>query len=56
MDLTIRGWLDEAKRCIAALDAELIAVCNFAPNGRDRSWLVAHGERKLGKVYHGRIK
>lgn len=47
MDLTIKGWLDEAKRCIAALDAELIAVCNFAPNGRDRSWLVAHGERKV---------
>lgn len=40
--MKIGDWLRDAKTRIDTLDAELIAVHNFAPNGCDRSWLVAH--------------
>ncbi len=45
--MDIKTWLDEAKTRIDALDAELIAVYNFAPNGRDRSWLMAHLDEQI---------
>lgn len=38
-----------AREKIDALDAELIAVYNFAPDERDRSWLVAHAEDKVAR-------
>lgn len=42
--VTVKTWLERAKTQIDALDAELIAMFSFAPEGADRSWLVAHGE------------
>lgn len=48
--MTVAEWLKEAKKSIPALDAELIALTNFAPEGADRSWLVAHGDLSLGDV------
>lgn len=42
--MKIDSWLKQAKKRIEALDAELIAVEVFAPQGADRSWLAAHGE------------
>lgn len=42
ISMKIGDWLKQAKTRIDALDAELIAVYNFAPRGRDRSWLIAH--------------
>lgn len=35
--MNVETWLREAKRQIPALDAELIAVANFAPRRADRS-------------------
>lgn len=45
--MTLRDWLKQAKAQIDALDAELIAVENFAPRGRDRSWLMAHLDEEI---------
>lgn len=45
--MTIEQWLEEVKKRIDSLDAELIAVQNFAPVGRDRSWLIAHANEKV---------
>lgn len=42
--MKISEWLAGAKREISTLDAELIALSAFAPEGVDRSWLVAHGD------------
>lgn len=44
---TIGTWLAWAKTQIAPIDAEIIATYNFAPEGADRSWLVAHSEEPL---------
>ncbi len=40
--VTIGDWLKWAKSKIDPLDAELIATFCFAPEDRDRSWLVTH--------------
>ncbi len=40
--MKIDDWLKQAKQVVDTLDAELIAVWNFAPLRADRSWLVAH--------------
>lgn len=45
--MIIETWLKKAKKQIDALDAEVIAVWNFAPAGRDRSWLAAHSEDEI---------
>jgi len=45
--MDINSWLKQAKTQIDALDAELIAMWNFAPNGRDRSWLITHLDEKV---------
>lgn len=45
--MSIDGWLKEAKKQIAALDAELILLFGLRevlPSGVDRSYLVAHGD------------
>lgn len=42
--MKISDWLAGAKRKIDTLDAELIALAAFAPEGADRSWLAAHGD------------
>lgn len=42
--MKIAEWLTGAKRKIDALDAELVALSAFAPEGVDRSWLAAHGD------------
>lgn len=47
--MDVNSWLKRAKKQIDALDAELIALRNFAPVQADRSWLVAHGEEKIGR-------
>lgn len=47
-NMTIGDWLKWAKTRIDALDAELIALANFAPAGADRSWLVAHSNDEIG--------
>lgn len=45
--MDIDSWLKQAKQKIVPLDAELIAMQNFAPRRADRSWLVTHGEQKV---------
>ncbi len=45
--MKLSDWLARAKREIDSLDADLIAMQNFAPARADRSWLVAHGEDKI---------
>jgi len=45
MDLS--SWLRGVKTQIAALDAELIALNAFAPEGADRSWLATHNAVKI---------
>ncbi len=45
--MNVETWLREAKRQIPALDAELLAVANFAPRRADRSWLAAHSDKKI---------
>lgn len=45
--MDVKTWLSKAKQQIDALDAELIALRNFAPRQADRSWLVGHGEEKI---------
>lgn len=42
--MKITEWLAGAKQKIDTLDAELIALAAFAPEGADRSWLAAHGD------------
>lgn len=42
--MKIVEWLAGAKQKIDMLDAELIALTAFAPEGADRSWLAAHGD------------
>ncbi len=53
--MKISEWLAEAWARIDVLDAELIAIKVFAPEGVDRSWLAAHddeevSERKLARA------
>lgn len=43
--MDIQSWLERSKKNINHLDAELIAMQNFAPKNADRSWLVTHGEQ-----------
>lgn len=43
---TVGEWLKWAKTVIPSLDAEVIAVRNFAA-GRDRSWLVTHQDKEI---------
>ncbi len=45
--MKIETWLRQAKKQVDSLDAELIAVWNFAPHGSDRSWLVAHDYEEI---------
>lgn len=45
MLMNIETWLKRAKKQIAPLDAELIAMRSFAPRRTDRSWLVTHAEQ-----------
>lgn len=45
--MDVNTWLKQTKTQIDALDAELIALRSFAPSRADRSWLVAHGEKKV---------
>jgi len=45
--MDINSWLKQVKTRIDALDAELIAMWNFAPRGQDRSWLIAHLDEKI---------
>ena len=44
---TIGNWLRGAKKQIDSLDAELIALKNFASEKADRSWLVTHDTAKV---------
>ena len=45
---TIGDWLKIAKKQIAMLDAELIALAVFAPDdSTDRSWLVSHDDVEI---------
>lgn len=39
---TVGDWLAWAKTKLSSIDAERIAVHNFAPDGADRSWLITH--------------
>ena len=48
--MNVKEWLDLAKKQIDSLDAELIALKVFAPLYADRSWLVAHGDKKVAKL------
>ncbi len=45
--MTITEWLKLARERIDTLDAELIALAVFAPEGADRSWLAAHNVVKI---------
>lgn len=45
--MDVGSWLKEAKGWIDSLDADLIALCNFAPEGADRSWLVSNNVVKI---------
>lgn len=45
--MDVGTWLKEAKRWVDSLDADLIALCNFAPEGSDRSWLVSNNVVKI---------
>ncbi len=45
--MIIQQWLKEAKEQIDPLDAELIALKNFAPSEADRSWLATHDVVKI---------
>lgn len=45
--MTIAEWLRLTKAQIDPLDAELIALKVFAPQGVDRSWLVTHNVVKI---------
>lgn len=47
--MNVDSWLKMAKKQIDALDAEIIAVRNFAPRGRDRSWLAAHADEQISE-------
>lgn len=48
--MRLQDWLTQAKGQIDALDAELMAVKIFAPQGTDRSWLVAHNNATVDKT------
>ncbi len=45
--MTIDDWLKVTKKKIDSLDADLIALQVFAPEGADRSWLVANDVVKI---------
>lgn len=45
--MDVGTWLKEAKWWVDSLDADLIALCNFAPEGADRSWLVSNNVVKI---------
>lgn len=45
--MNVDTWLKWAKTQIDTLDAEIIATSFLAPEGYDRSWLVANGEREI---------
>lgn len=45
--MKIEDWLKVAKKQIAVLDAELLALKCFAPEEVDRSWLVTHNVVKI---------
>lgn len=45
--MVIKEWLKLARQRIKTLDAELIALRIFAPEGVDRSWLVTHDTEKV---------
>lgn len=47
VNMMIEEWLKRAKKQIAALDAELIALKVFAPKEADRSWLATHDVVKI---------
>lgn len=45
--MDVGTWLKEARKWLDPLDADLIALSNFAPNGVDRSWLVSNNVVKI---------
>lgn len=45
--MDVGTWLKEARKWLDPLDADLIALSNFAPNGADRSWLVSNNVVKI---------
>ena len=45
--MDVGSWLQDAKRWVDSLDADLIALSNFAPEGSDRSWLVSNNVVKI---------
>ena len=45
--MDVGTWLREAKGWVDSLDADLIALNNFAPEGADRSWLVSNNVVKI---------
>lgn len=45
--MTVDDWLKSAKSQVPRLDTELIALKCFAPEGADRSWLVANNVVKI---------
>lgn len=45
--MTVDDWLKSAKSQVPRLDMELIALKCFAPEGADRSWLVANNVVKI---------
>lgn len=45
--MDVGTWLREAKGWVDSLDADLIALSNFAPEGADRSWLVSNNVVKI---------
>lgn len=47
--MDLNSWLKEAKKQVSSLDAELIALKAFAPDGVDRSWLVTHDGEQTRK-------
>lgn len=56
--MSLDSWLKEAKKQIAALDAELIALTGLAevlPPGVDRSFLFAHAEMGLSQASWERL-
>lgn len=45
--MDVGTWLEGAKGWVDSLDADLIALSNFAPEGADRSWLVSNNVVKI---------
>ena len=45
--MRLQDWLDQTSKQIPRTDAELIALRFLAPEGVDKSWLVAHGDFEL---------